>query len=311
MPLLQPAIPPVPTRAAVCSVQLTFQGLTVATTQYGVLPWFEAAMAWLSLPGDRQTVYRAKRAAGDTHCIVMVPNGPPLYDEVNQPYSPDRFGPLDWTNGETVMDPKFIALVTEIIQSGFTPLIFMDERQDHSIKILPLVLEALHGAAVDLTPYCVVLPGWDGVFYGWNPDDVVAWAALARAMVPTCYLGLEHNQGHIPLGEGGSDYQPGGRMNGFDVILGEYDGWLPNGSPGDEVWQILGRMVSPYHRPPDQPSGDDPNPPFYLQPPSPRGPYYYCAFEFDEYRWVRGQVTAEQIAQERAYLKACGAKWTG
>jgi hypothetical protein len=30
------------------------------------------------------------------------------------------------------------------------------------------------------------------------------------------------------------------------------------------------------------------------------------AFEFDEYRWVRAQVTAAQIEQEREYLAAMG-----
>ena len=310
LPGLESIMPPVPTRDQVLSIQLTFQGLTVQTQQYGTLPWFEAALAWLN-PTDRQSVYAAKHAAGDTHCIIHVPNGIPLYDAPGQPYN--QMGPLDWTNGERYIDTLwFGTLVKEVITNGFTPMIFMDERQDHSMRIMPLVLRALQAETPDLTQYCIILPGWDGVFYGWDPNDIVAWATLARSIAPNCYLGLEHNTGHIPLGEGGEDYLPGGRMNGFDVILSELDDW-PDEGGGDGTWQIVGRMVRPYHRPPDQPAGDDPNPPFYLAPESPRGPYYYCAFEFGyaEYLWVRGKITAEAIQNRRNRIKALGVKWTG
>src|SRR5262249_46850154 len=105
-----------------------------------------------------------------------------------------------------------------------------------------------------------------------------------------------------PLGEGGSDYAPGGRMQDFDFVLGEYPGDLQ----GDMVWQILGRMVRPYHRPPEQPADDDPNPPYYLRQPSPRGPFAYNCFEWNLYDWVRKRVTAAQLAVDRVKLGALG-----
>jgi len=158
-----PPFPAPPSRDQVCSVYLHLQGMTVHTEQYGDLPWFEAALAWLN-EADRKSVYETKKAAGDTHCIIEVPNGFPLYDEPNQPYSPDRFGPLDWTNGETVMDPKFVALVEEVIRAGFIPVLFLDERYEHSSKCMPIVIQALKEHTPDLTDYCLLMPGWDGVF---------------------------------------------------------------------------------------------------------------------------------------------------
>jgi hypothetical protein len=95
---------PPPTRDAMLSPRLTFQGSIFDTAQFGRLPGFEACLPWLT-PADRQVVYAAKRAAGDTHCIITIPDGVPLYDEPNQAYSPDKFGPLDWTNGNTAIDP--------------------------------------------------------------------------------------------------------------------------------------------------------------------------------------------------------------
>src|SRR5207245_1467953 len=137
--------------------------------------------AWLNT-GDRQAVYAAKHAAGDTHSIVAVPTGFPLYDEPNQPYSADRFPALDWTNNRTSMDPRFVALVEEEILNGFIPLIFLQEDMTASNATLPLVIDALqHSDRGDLTRYVMILPGWDGVFYGWEPSNVVipAWASRA------------------------------------------------------------------------------------------------------------------------------------
>lgn len=315
-----PTLPIAPSREDALHVRISFQGLLVTTQQFGPLPWFEAALAWLT-PEDRSAVYTAKQAAGDTHALIMVPSGIPLYDEPGQPYSPDRFGSLDWTLGETAMDPAFAALVIETRLAGFIPLVFMDERPDHSLRIMPLVINALQQSVYgDISDQvAAILPGWDGVFYGWPVETIQQWASTARAMCPLVRLGLEHNQGHIPLGEGGSDYLPGGRMQDFDLVLGEYNSWEGHTVMGDTIWQIVSRMVHPYTRPLDQPIDDDPNPPFYLAHDNPRGPFVYCAFEFWEYPWVRVNMAdpsavalmQQQIAAERAYLLALGSSWTG
>ena len=78
---------------------------------------------------------------------------------------------------------------------------------------------------------------------------------------------------------------------------------MPTANP-DDVWQILGRMVHPYHRDPNQQG--DPNPPYYLVQGTPRGPYYYVSYEYDTYNWVRGQLSSAQVESDRQYLKARG-----
>lgn len=311
-----PPLPTPPLRASVLDMKITGQGLVVNTQQFGTLPWWEAALTYLNA-ADRAAVYAAKHAstawtAGDTHAIVAVPSGRALYDEPGQPYSADRFGPLDWTNGGTKMVPEFDALVIELIQNHFTPMIFLDETEATSFATLPIIIDALqHSPAGDLTPYVVIGPGWDGVFYGWEPSHTVipAWATLARSLCPKCYLFIEHNVGHIPLGEGPSDWTPTGLMKDFDLLLSEF--W--DGVFDDSVWQIAARTIGlvekggTYVRPADQPAGDDQGAPFYLAPGSVRGPFRACAFEFGMYGWVRGTSSAGNInGPWRQYFKNIG-----
>jgi hypothetical protein len=213
---------------------------------------------------------------------------------------------------------------------------------------LERMIRALQGdgtaARPDLTPWILFRPGWDAVFYSWGGsaqktglslrwwrqlaieraitvaplsakelDDqqrrVKSFGELFRRVLPSGYLGIEHTPGNIPCGEGGGDYAPGGLMTTYDTIMGEY-----NTFHEDSYWQIAGRMISPYHRPADQPRGDDPNPPFYLGPGSPRGPYYYIVFEPTKngvYEWCRGRCTREAMQQEDAYIRGTGATLTG
>lgn len=302
--------PPIPSRAEVLSVNMHFRGgIIINSPIYGKMPWYPAALSWCDV-ATRILVYDAMRVAGDTHAIIQVPNGLPLYDEQGQFYSPDKFPALDWTNGETQITTQLGELVDEVIKQGFKFIINMDERFDHSIKIVQLVMRALTDQQL---AYGFIMPGYDGVFYGWQPIQVTNWASAARSIKPNCYLGIEHNVGHIPVGNGSVDYSPNGAMAGYDVILGEFADNLHQ----DSTWQILGRMIRPYNRPNDQ--KDDPNPPFYLMD-SLRGARFYCAFETDNpYEWVRVDInnpTAIQnqlnkIESERAYFKSLGCRFIG
>ena len=122
-----------------------------------------------------------------------------------------------------------------------------------------------------------------------------------REVLPLGYLAIEHTPGNIPAGEGGGDYAVGGLMTTYDTMMGEY-----NTFHEDSYWQIAGRMISPYHRPPDQPAGDDPHPPFYLAPNNPRGPYFYVVFEptiAGVYEWCRGRTTQTAMKQEDQYIR--------
>lgn len=333
---LQPKIaplPPPPTREDILNVHLTFQGLTVQTQQYGRLPWFEAALPWLT-PQDRAAVYAAKHAStawgpgGDTHIIISLPSGPPLYDEPGQPYSADRFGPLDWTNPA---DGRLADLVAEAARAGFNKqLLFLggdDGQAGFPIAMAQLdtVHVLLRGSRYgDLGGYVVVLPGWDGVFYGYTPEQVTEWGTKCRTLF--LYCGIEHQPGRIPVGEGGRDYLVGGRMRWVDLLLAEFNG--PNNSawratatsrdaqghadyPGNQIWQIGARMLGySYVKPSDQPADADAyTGAGYLAPGSDRGPYVHCAFEWTgEYFFVRDQQTSADQQRSRDYFKSAG--WT-
>jgi hypothetical protein len=298
------APPIIPTRDQVCAVRTSgMQGLYVQTRQFGRLPWWDAALAWLAAD-DRQAVYAAKRAAGDRHQLIELPCGPPLYDEGGQAYSPDKFGPLDWTRANTFIDPALPALVHEVLAARLLPVLFLggdDGERGYPIAVrqLPLIVAALG----DLMRCVLVIPGWDGVFYGWTPEHIVAFGALFRSLCPAGYLGIEMSEGHIPLGEGPSDWTRTGRMKDYDVLLVEFN---PDNVHQDSTWQISGRLLGPaYRRPADQPTGDDPAPPWYLRDGSPRGPFYPRAFEVKTYSWVRGLDVAT-VARDMAYIASLG-----
>jgi hypothetical protein len=305
------------TRDAICSLNLTFQGLTVQTRQYGSLPWFEAALVCLDAD-DRQAVYAAKRAAGDSHCLVeCFSDQRSIYDEGGQPYQQMHAQIWEQTPAE------FLALVEEVMLAGFVPVVIFDGDEGdlplpahghaNALRQLPILVDLLRSSHYrDLNGDVLYARFWDGIFYGSSPDNIAAFGRAFRALLPDGHLALEHSSGHIPCGEGGDDFQPGGRMSTYDVVVSEID-FANDIPPNDTIWQIAGRLLGPaYKRPPDQPVSDDPHPPFYLAPGNPRGRYFTCCMEWEgAYHWVRGQSTADQEASRRAYIRALGYTCTG
>jgi hypothetical protein len=304
-----PQFPAAPTRAQALSVKLTFQGLTVTLPTYGTIPWFEPAITSLD-SASRKIVYDAKHAAGDTHIVMGI----------SWAYMNDGGYSYPVPGKDLTGDlPTYRALVVEAIENGFTPLLFLAGDGESPSgggyndpngwtygygwlsAHLPSIVAALK-EPFDLTPYCILVPGWDGVMPGWQPSELDSYLLAARALVPNGYVGLELASGAVQWGAGAGNYtSPAGQA--LDVILQEF----PGPPTGDQVWQIAARELGPaYVRPADEPAGDDPSPPFYLMGGTARGPWYAVAFEFDEYRWVRGQVTAAEIQQERVYLGAIG-----
>jgi hypothetical protein len=326
--VVPPALPPPPTRDQIGGVNLTFQGLTVTLPTYGTIPWFEPAISSLSA-SDRSIVYTAKHAAGDTHLIVAL--------SWNYAGDGGYSYPIPGTDLSGNL-PAFRALVEEAIENGFYVLAFLAGDGESNpaggyndpvgwtygytwlMQHMGAIVNALQ-QPMDLTPYVIFVPGWDSVVPGWAPDasnptsgtyvypsELDNYLLLARSLVGSNgYLGVELAAGYAHWGGGAANYtSPAGQT--LDVILQEF----PGPPTGDQVWQIAGRELGPmYHRPPDQPVDDDPSPPWYLQPGTPRGRYFPIGFEFDAYRWVRGQVTADQIQQERMYLRAVGFAWSG
>jgi hypothetical protein len=345
-------LPPIPSRAEVCGLQTSLAGLTYHTTQFGSIPaWFygalneddraiaraahlEAGDTHIPIPitaayREEGTLWPAELREGydytqdlDTFralltemiCGGLFPDvalggdglgmGPGYNDEVGKTYG------YGWMMSN-------MARIFSALQGDGTP------------------------AQPDLTPYIIFRPGWDACFYGWDGVETagmtyttplrwryrgfqphVSPTALDaqqtrvkqfgehfRALLPNGYLSIEHTPGTIPCGEGGGDYAPGGLMRTFDTILSEFATVHE-----DSCWQVVGRMVSPYHRPPDQPAGDDPRPPFYLAPGTERGPYYYVGFEPTDggaYEWCRGRCSVEEVNTVRAYLRDLGCTYTG
>ena len=318
--------PPVPTRDEILSAHESFQGLSVTCDGYGTFPWFDAAISSLDAT-CRQNVYDAKREAGDT--VLRI--------DVSWNYSGDGgySYPVPGTDLTGNLN-QLRALVLEGITAGFSirlglagdgeseascadyndPVGHTYGRACAQNSILPAVLDILDDTPGQpaLSPYCVFVTGYDGVFYGWTPAEVQGFATAFRALRPNGYLAIEFNTGHIPVGNGPGDYASGGMMIGYDLILGEFDNWP---TVGDAEWQILARLLGrtalggAYVRPPDQPASDDDEAPWYLSVPNPRGKYYVDCLEYAEYGFVRGQVTATQIDTGREYYRAMGCPIVG
>jgi hypothetical protein len=310
------SFPAVPTREEVLGIGMHFRGgIVIDSVEFGKMPWWPPALCWCN-SDTRQLVYQAMRAAGDTHVIIDIPDGVPLYNEAGQFYDPIRFGALDWTNGLTTFDSRLSDLVDEVIGEGFKFYMTLDDRMDVSYKLVQMVTETLTDEQLK---YGVIVPGFDGVFYGWPlPSDITNWATLAREAKPQAYLGIQFNLAHIPVGGGPADYESGGPMDGFDLISGSFPS-LPWTVPGNS-WQIMSRCVHPYIRPADEPAdADGISPPFFLVD-SPRGVRFFCAFETSyPYNWVRVDMNNQiainnailEMDKERIYFKSMGCHFVG
>lgn len=340
-------LPAPPSRAQLCGVRCSFQGLTVETSR-GALPWFEPALGWEAFSADHEDIYDVKYAAGDTHVNIALSS---QYDEPNQAYA--GIAGKDFSNDLTALR----ALIMEIIcagasrglPNGFLVLLAMagDGMQpdpvgmtygfDWLMQNFERVWSALRGdtgEGPDLTPWILPMPGYDGVVPGWQPWTCVnEYVRMARAVVgPSAPLAIELAAGYcVWSGEENDWATEDGQM--FDVILQEYpypmqppnaipanllnaQGWKATTTneqraPWDQVWQMTGRMVQPYNRPSDQPANDDPGgAPFLLASGTPRGPFFYIKWEFDTYGWVRWCPLA-QVQAHRATLTALGGDFVG
>ncbi len=180
------------------------------------------------------------------------------------------------------------------------------------------------------------MPGYDGVVPGWQPFTCVNdYVEMARGVVgPSGSLAIELSSGYNSWSGEANDWAtPDGQM--FDVILSEFpyqigppglipaqylDGrnWKPmppltneQRAPWDQVWQIVGAMIPNFQRPADMPDNDYPDGiPYRLSAGTPRGPFYYVAWEFDTYGWVRF-CPLSQVQSHRAALQSLGCTLVG
>lgn len=322
-------LPAIPTRAQVCGVRTSLQGLTYQTVEFGPIPaWFYARLS----DDDRAAARQTHKDALDTHIPIPISEaykepGTLWPEALKQGY--DYTQDLDALRAvctEVICDDLFVdmPLAGDGMGDGpgYNDPVGNTYGQGWLMTNLARIIAALKGDGTstkpDLTPYIIFRPGWDAVFYGWGvdgevpdqqPDRVRKFGELFRQLLPNGYLAIEHTPGNIPCGEGGGDYAPGGLMTNYDTIMSEF-----NTVHEDSCWQVVARMVQSYVRPPDQPPNDDPNPPFYLAPGNPRGPYFYVAFEPTKggvYEWCRGWCTLADVQAVRAYLLGLGCTFTG
>lgn len=317
-------LPIIPTRDQVCKVRAAFQGETAQTIDYGTFPVFGLETSTLSYP-DLHAYCAQLAGRGWTHGMIAVSwayNEPGFLMPVPGRDLSQEIPEL--AHRIKIMLEHFTAVMVFCAGDGLSKPKSQDGTYPYNDPVghtygyewlcdnFPRIAQGLKESAYgDLTKYLLFVPGFDGVFYGWGypgevpdrqPDRVVHFGQVFRSALPDGYLAIEHTPGNIPVGEGGSDWASGGRMQCYDCVLSEFN-WP---ATGDQVWQVVGRLNRPYHRPPDQPAGDDPNPPWYLEPPTPRGPVFYVPFEYATYQWTRGQVTAEQVQAARQYFYDLG-----
>lgn len=160
----------------------------------------------------------------------------------------------------------------------------------------------------DCRPFLVFVPGYDACdAYAWvSGQNVADWWHLQRATLDTGqagYAGYEWPAGQCQLGDGFPTYSP---QNGgcIDVwLLEEPPGpYPPTSTPAiQQMTQQLGRMCRPYNRP--SWAVDDPNPPYYGPFVTPRGMATVQVYEFDTYPWVRG-MSSQQVDADRVILRS-------
>lgn len=335
---------PKPTRDELCAVKNRFQGLTVQTQQYGELPLFDPVIGWFTgdtAAADRRSCYAVHKAAGDTHINLTV-SGQYRGTDPRNAYS--SIPGADYAYDKDGLR----ALVSEVIQNGFMVLLMFagdgesvndnpqpGEYNDpngwtYGQRWLMLNFPRLWSwlkEGTDLTPWILPVPGYDGVVPDWQPPSQVDdFLLMAREIVgPDHPIGLELSAGYCVWAGNEADNYPTPAGQALDVILQEFPYPMAppepppanflelsntQRAPWDQVWQMVGRLANPYIRPLDQPAADDPNPPFLLEPGTPRGPFVYIAWEFSTYGWVRGCPT-EQVEVQREYLYSLGCTYVG
>ncbi len=345
-------LPPIPTRAQVCAIQHSLAGLTYHTTQFGPIPaWFYGALNDEDRAIARQAhrdagdthipcpITEAYRQDG-----TLWP--PELREGYDHTQNLEAFRALAM---EIICDGFFVDCALGGDGLGLGPDYNDPVGRTYGcgwlMNNLERMIRGLQGDGTeetpDLTPYIIFRPGWDGVFYGWGGVETAQmsvppqrWRSLLqpttmsapelddqqtrmknfgelfRRVLPNGYLAIEHTPGNIPIGLGPGDWATGGAMQTYDTVMSEY-----HTVHEDSYWQVVGRCIEPFYRPSDMPAGDDPNPPKYLPgQQTPRGPYFYVAFEpttAGVYEWCRGRCTLEQIKQQDAYMRSTGVTLTG
>jgi hypothetical protein len=321
-----PPMPAAPSRDEILTAQNGgMQGEFFSDATCGTFPWWDPLITTIRA-ACRPAVYAMKRAYGDKKIIV-----PLTWSYLEGGLAIDGTG-ADFSENL----PAFHALLVEIIRAGF----YVDLRLGADGASNCLIGQARHcdyndpvghtygngwlvdnfdrifGALDDLHGFIEWNPGFDGVFYGWDPAWIRSFGAQFRArctLAEHCFLSLEFNSGHIPTGEGGGSFLPGGDMVDYDGIQAEFDPGEGGVVHNDNIWQITPRLIcGDWRRPADEPSGDDETPPCYGSVTNRAGLHYvFSALEPNTYFHVRNRLSRETSKADRDYLASVGWRFIG
>lgn len=328
-------LPPPPTRDQILGGTCVFQGLWVETAQWGRMPLFDPAIAWLDLKADRLACYDAKRAAG-SDLVVLAATGQ-YHEPQDSSNWYNRMPGQDFvTTGR--MDVFHDLIVEALTEGGMTGVEVWCGGDGTGFDpggltygfswLMAHFADAIFAPLADLNPYLVWFAGADGCIPGWDDDNQGHWTRTedwfthARPIIgPTGHLGAYLSSGYWCWTEANRYLTPAGRevdkiVQEFPSPMGPPTSPVPEDfctqsnevrAPFDQVWQPSNRTLGPaYHRPPEQPACDD-NKTFGEQiPPNARGPVYRDAREYDTYEHVRNKVTPATTATRRAYLRSLG-----
>lgn len=293
------------TRQQMQNVKTSFQGMSVVTQQFGQIQAWGPELSGLNA-SDRQVYYTTKRLRGDTHSELAI-----SWNYANDNGFSYPVPGVDLSNNLSTLR----SLIIENINAGFKGvLLFLagDGESNSTFTYndpvgwtygrawLMANFKRIHDYLKDLDDYIIYVPGYDGVWYGWaTPEDLINWFIFAKITNQVKYLAVEFCTG-ITYWETENDFHTvAGRC--LDIVLQEFDGNLHQ----DSFWQICARQVGPnYVRPPDQPQGDDPNPPWLLSGED-INPIMY---EYNTYQWVRYQINEQGVIDNANYGKAAGYK---
>jgi hypothetical protein len=313
--------PNYPTREQVCDIFCGFQGISILTKQFG---WIQAFGPEVGALSDEDTISYCQqmRELGFTHVEIAISW---QYDELDFDYPVPGLD-LAYNLPELARRCDLIirqGMFIKFSMSGDGISVNDDPQQGeyndpqgwtYGYQWAMINVERVYDFLVDyqghdLTRFIAFVPGYDGVFYGWGiegevpdlqPHRVIEFGNHFRNLYPAGNLLIEHSTGKIPVGESGHDWTNGGPLDAYDGLLSEYD---PFNLHSDNTWQIVGRCTRPYNRPPDQPAGDDPNPPYIIEDCS-RGKRFYIMYELLTYLWVRHEVTVQDCNNAYDYFRA-------
>lgn len=304
------ALPTKPTRDQLCAVKVSFQGLIVETEEFGLLPWFEPFLCSLNA-ADRQAVYAAKRAAGDTHCFLSLSYA---YQESGQPYNdiPGR----DFTQDVAT----WCAYIREAVQNGFLVVaslaadgqVYQPEGQTYGwqwgMDNMTRVLAVMEDQGV--LDYCAIMGGYELLGPGGNWDDWQLndfYVKLRGLVGDSGVLAMELGSGYSkwlsgtpePPGQASWD-SAGGQA--IDIFLQEQPQPINEGDHWDGCQQMASSTLGPAATNIAAPNRLT----WYLQSGTPRGMRTVICFEWALYDFIRGRLTVAQVSAMRAQLFTLG-----